>query len=80
MTGLQEAFYIVGIVFMGIMLVLIAALVVAVFVIRAKIIALERKITARVEAVADIAGKSGEILAAVGSRVVKKAARKVKRR
>lgn len=45
MTGLETAFYIVGIVFMGIMILLMAAVVAAVFAIRAKIHEIERTIT-----------------------------------
>jgi len=45
MTGLETTFYIMGIVFMSIMLLLTAALVVAVFAIRAKIQQIERNVT-----------------------------------
>jgi len=73
MTGLETTFYIVGIVFMGIMLLLMAALVVAVFAIRAKIQQIERNIT---EKIADKLGmltnlfRLGEKFAAIAKKVV----------
>lgn len=45
MTGLEQAFYIMGIVFMSVMFILMIALVVAVFAIRNKIHEIERNIT-----------------------------------
>jgi cell division protein FtsL len=48
MTGLETTFYIMGIVFMAIMLLLMVAVVVAVFAIRAKILQIERNITEKI--------------------------------
>jgi hypothetical protein len=48
MTGLETTFYIMGIVFMTIMLLLMIAVVVAVFAIRAKILQIERNITEKI--------------------------------
>ena len=80
MTDLETAFYIMGIVFMSIMLVLVIALVVAVFVIRSKIVKMQRQIEERIDAVTDIAGKTGEIVAKVGvgaARTIRGAKRKI---
>jgi hypothetical protein len=72
MSGLQEAFYIISIVYMSIMLILILALVIAVFVIRSKVINIQRQIEARVDAVTNIAAKSGEIVGKAGAKAVNK--------
>lgn len=42
MADLEMAFYIIGIIFMSLMLILLIALVIAVFVIRAKVVAIQR--------------------------------------
>ena len=73
MSGLQEAFYIIGIVFMGVMFVLLIALVAAVFVIRSKINKIERRIEERINMVTNIAEKGGEIAALAAGGVVRKA-------
>jgi hypothetical protein len=75
MTGLQEAFYIVGLVFMGVMLILIIALLAAVFVIRAKINRIHDNIEAKLNAVTNIAEKGG----ALAGVAVKTATRAAKR-
>jgi predicted Holliday junction resolvase-like endonuclease len=82
MSGLQEAFYIIGIVFMGIMFVLVVALVVAVFVIRSKINHIQRTIESRISTVTHLAEKGGELAGLAASRVAaraKRATRKAKR-
>jgi hypothetical protein len=79
MTGLQEAFYIMGIIFMSVMLILIALLISAVFVIRAKVINIEHNIQHKIDEVTDIASKSGEIAAMVGSKIAGAAAKKVRK-
>jgi len=48
MTGLEQTFYIMGIVFMSVMFLLMVALVVAVFAIRAKIHQIERNVTEKI--------------------------------
>jgi hypothetical protein len=62
---LQTAFYIIGIVFMSLMLVLLIALVVAVFVIRAKIISIHDQIEDKLNTVGAIATASSEIIGRV---------------
>lgn len=65
MPGLQEAFYIIGIVFMSIMLILVIALISAVFVIRAKVNAIHDQIEDKVRLVTDLASKGGELVSRV---------------
>ena len=62
MTGLEEAFYIVGIVYMGISLLLIIGLVVAVFVIRAKIVSLENMVKEKIDMVTSMGERAGEVI------------------
>lgn len=65
MPGLETAFYIIGIIFMSLMLILLIALVAAVFVIRAKINAIHAQIEEKVHLVSDIASKGGELVSRV---------------
>lgn len=62
---LQTVFYIIGIVFMVIMILLIATLVAAVFVIRSKIISLEATILQKFAAVAKVTSKGSMALYAL---------------
>lgn len=80
MTGLQEAFYIIAIIFMGVMFILLIALVAAVFVIRNKINRIERQIENRINMVTNIAERGGEVAAAVVGAAARKAKRAVNRR
>jgi cell division protein FtsL len=73
MTGLQEAFYIIAIIFMGVMFILIIALVAAVFVIRSKVNRIQRTIEDKVHMVTTVAEKGGEIAALAAGGVVRKA-------
>jgi len=77
MSGLQEAFYIIAIIFMGIMFILLVALVTAVFVIRNKINRIERQIENRINMVTNIAERGGEVAAAVVGAAARKAKRAV---
>lgn len=65
MTGLQEAFYIVGLVYMGISLLLILGVVVAVFVIRAKIVSLEKMVKEKIDVVTSMSSKAVELVGKV---------------
>lgn len=65
MSGLQEAFYIVGIVYMGISLLLIIGLAIAVGVIRKKIVTLEKTITEKIEMVITLPAKVESVVNAV---------------
>jgi cell division protein FtsL len=82
MTGLEEAFYIIAIVFMSVMFVLVIALVVAVFVIRAKINKIHHMIDSKVNTITSLAEKGGELAGLAASTVArraKKAVRKAKK-
>jgi hypothetical protein len=78
MSGLQEAFYIVGIVFMGIMLVLIFSLVVGVFIIKGKINRIHDNIEDKINSITHLAGRGGE-LAALATNTVARGARKTRK-
>lgn len=80
MTGLQEAFYIIGIVFMGLMLIFIIALVIAVLRIRAKINKIHDQIEAKLDTATMIAEKGGALAGAAASRVASKARRAINKR
>lgn len=75
MTGLQEAFYIIAIIFMGVMFILIIALVAAVFVIRNKVNRIQRTIEDKIHTVTTIAEKTGEVAALATGGVVRRARR-----
>jgi hypothetical protein len=75
MTGLQEAFYIISIIFYGVMFILIIALLVAVFVIRNKVARIQHTIEEKINTVTTIAEKGGEIAALATGGVVRKAKR-----
>jgi hypothetical protein len=70
LATLQDVFYIIGIVFMGIILILVIALLAAVFVIRSKVVSIQGHIQ---ETIGETIG-----VAKVGARVAKAAANKVK--
>jgi len=80
MSGLQEAFYIIAIIFMGVMFILLVALVAAVFVIRSKINKIHDQIENRINMVTNIAERGGEVAAAVVGAAARKAKRAVARR
>jgi cell division protein FtsL len=73
MSGLEQAFYIIAIVFMGVMFILIIALVVTVFVIRSKINKIQKTIEEKVHTVTSFAEKGGELAALATGGVVRKA-------
>jgi uncharacterized BrkB/YihY/UPF0761 family membrane protein len=73
MSGLQEAFYILGIIFMVVMLGLIAALLISVIIIRSKINKIHDNIEERINSITNIAERSGELAAIAGGVVAKKA-------
>jgi cell division protein FtsL len=75
MTGLQETFYVMAIVFMVVMFILIIALVTAVFVIRNKVNRIQHQIEAKINSVNLIAEKGGELAAAATGGILRKAKR-----
>jgi cell division protein FtsL len=78
MTGLEEAFYIIAIIFMGVVFILIIALVTAVFVIKAKINKIHDTIEEKVNSLTNLAEAGGKISAAAAI-VAKKAKKAVKK-
>lgn len=73
MPGLQEAFYIIAIVFMGVVFVFMLALVISVFVIRSKVNKIQQTIEEKINTVTSIAEKGGEIAALATGGIVRKA-------
>jgi cell division protein FtsL len=55
--SLQDAFYVIGIIFMSLMLIIIVALVTAVFVIKAKITHIHRQIEEKLSNVSSLGEK-----------------------
>ena len=80
MSGLQESFYIIGIVFMSIMMLLVIALVIAVFVIRSKINKIHSMIDHKISTVTQIAGKGGELAGIAAAGVVRKAKKAINKK
>jgi hypothetical protein len=60
--SLQDAFYIIGIVFMSLMFIIMLATVIAVFVIKAKINSIQRHLEEKLHAVVTIAQMSEAII------------------
>ncbi len=60
--GLEQAFYIVGIIFMSLMLIILLALVLAVFVIRAKVIAIHNAIEEKLSFASDVMNTGSSVL------------------
>jgi hypothetical protein len=73
MTGLQEAFYIVGIVFMGLMLIFVIAIVITVLKIRSKINRIHDQIEAKLDTVTMVAEKGGALAGLAAKQVARKA-------
>jgi cell division protein FtsL len=71
MTGLETAFYIIGIVFMSLMLLLMVVGVVAILVIRSKVVALHKSIDEKLSGFHDWAGRGEAVLGAI-KKVAKK--------
>jgi len=80
MSGLQESFYILGIIFMGVMLVLIGLLLISVIVIRSKVNRIQHNIEEKIDSLTNIAEKGGEIAAIAGGVVAKKAKKALNKR
>lgn len=72
MTGLQEAFYIIAIIYMGVMFLLILVALAALLVIRHKIISLERMVKDKIETVVSVGARAGEIVETVKNFTKKK--------
>ena len=80
MSGLEQAFYILGIIFLSLMFLLLIALVVAVFVIKKKINYIHDNIETKLNAVTMVAEKGGALAAAAADTITRKARRTVNKR
>jgi cell division protein FtsL len=78
MSGLEQTFYIMAIIFMGISFLLMIALVTEVFIIKGKINKIHDNIEAKLSGITHLAEKGGE-WASAASKIVSKASRKAKR-
>jgi len=65
MSGLEQSFYIIGIIFMSVSLVLIATLVTTGFVIRNKVVSLEKTVEEKLQTAARVPNKVVELANAV---------------
>jgi hypothetical protein len=74
MSDLQTAFYIIGIIFMSLMLILTLVTGLAVLVIRNKIVAIQNDVEARLATVSEWAGRGEAVVGAI-----KKVSRKNKK-
>jgi Na+-transporting methylmalonyl-CoA/oxaloacetate decarboxylase gamma subunit len=79
MSGLQDTFYIMAIVFMSLMFLMMIVLLVSVFIIRSKIVKIHNVIENRLENLTHLAEKGGELSALAGSAVFKSAKRAIKK-
>lgn len=81
MNGLEQTFYIMAIIFMGISFLLLIALVSAVFIIKSKINKIHDNIEQKINSITNLAEKGGEWAAAASKIVTKgaKVAKKAKR-
>jgi hypothetical protein len=75
MSGLEQTFYILGIVFMSIMLILIALMLISVIVIRSKVNRIHDNLEEKINSITNFAEKGGEI-AAIATGVMAKKAKK----
>jgi hypothetical protein len=65
MTGLQEAFYIVGLVYMGLSLLLLLGVVIVIAIIRAKIVSLEKMIKDKIDFASSLPARAGDMIETV---------------
>lgn len=79
MNGLEQAFYIISIIFMSLLFLMLIALVAAVFVIRAKINKIHDTIENHINTITSLAERGGELSALAGTTVVKKAKKVLKK-
>jgi hypothetical protein len=64
-TGLQEAFYIVGLVYMSVSLVAILAILIIIGIIRHKVVSLEKIVKSRLAPVTNVASGAAEFVEAI---------------
>jgi len=80
MSGLEQTFYIMAIIFMGIGFILLIALVIGVFMIRAKINKIHAQIDAKIDAITMFAERGGELTSFASQQVLKKAKKVLKKK
>jgi hypothetical protein len=65
MTGLQEAFYIVALVYMGVSLLIIFGILAAILIIRGKVVSLENMVKEKLDVVFSVGEAAGEVISTV---------------
>jgi hypothetical protein len=78
MSGLQQTFYIMGIVYMGLSFIALLVILSAVLVIRKKINNIHDNVEEKINSISTIAEKGGELTALASSQVFKQAKRAFK--
>jgi cell division protein FtsL len=73
MNGLEQTFYIMAIVFMSLMFILMIAIVVAIFVIKAKINKIHQQIDEKIDQLTNFAEYGGALTAQAGKQVLNQA-------
>ncbi|HVZ11931.1 MAG TPA: hypothetical protein VG965_02785 [Patescibacteria group bacterium] len=73
----QNAFYILGIVFMAVMLILLIGIIAFLFYIKAKINQFHKQVNEKIDLINNVAGYTGTLAGGVGGRVIAAAAEKV---
>ena len=73
MTGLEQTFYIMAIVYMSLMFIVLIAILAAVLVIKKKITKIHDKIDEKIHSVTSIAERGGELTALATNQVIKQA-------
>jgi cell division protein FtsL len=76
MTGLQETFYIMAIIFMSLMFLFMIVILAAILVIRSKVVKIHRAIDEKMDRLSQLAEKGGEL---AGAAVVKRARKAFKK-
>lgn len=80
MSGLQETFYWMAIIFMGITFILLLALVAAVFVIRSKINKIHAMVEERISELTSLAERGGALSAQATNAVISTAKKALKKK
>jgi uncharacterized protein YqhQ len=77
MTGLEQTFYIMGIIFMCLSFLLMVAIVAAIFVIKAKINKIHDTVENKISLLTSVAGRGGELTALASKQALKQVKRVV---
>lgn len=80
MSGLQESFYIIAIIFMGVMFILIIAQIYVAVVIRNRIVKIQQQIEEKINTVAKVAETTGKVAAIATGGVVGGARRALRKK